>query len=63
MPNPVVHFEISCINTVAQQEFYGKPFNWDITPASEEWSYGLVQHSEGGAAGEISDYGEDPPCR
>ena len=61
MPNPVVHFEIGCVNTEAQQEFYGKLFNWEIIPTSEEWNYGLVQHSEGGIGGGISDSGDDPP--
>ena len=61
MPNPVVHFEIGCINTDAQQKFYASLFDWEITPASEEWNYGLVQHSEGGIGGGISDSGDDPP--
>ena len=61
MPNPVVHFEIGCINTNAQQKFYGELFDWEITPASDEWNYGLVQHSEGGIGGGISDSREDPP--
>lgn len=61
MPNPVVHFEIGCINTEAQQKFYGTLFDWEIIPTSEEWNYGLVQHSEGGIGGGISDSGEDPP--
>ena len=61
MPNPVVHFEIGCVNTGAQQDFYSKLFDWEIIPASEEWNYGLVQHSEGGIGGGISDSGEDPP--
>ena len=30
-------------------------------PTSEEWNYGLVQHSEGGIGGGISDSGENPP--
>ena len=60
MPNPVVHFEIGCVNTGAQQQFYGKLFDWKIIPASEEWSYGLVQHSEGGIGGGICQSGEDP---
>ncbi len=61
MTNPVVHFEIGCINTKAQQEFYGKLFDWEITTVSEEWNYGLVQHADGGIGGGISDSGEDPP--
>ena len=61
MPNPVVHFEIGCINTEAQQKFYGTLFDWEIIPTSEEWNYGLVQHSESGIGGGISDSGEDPP--
>ena len=61
MPNPVVQLEIGCINTVARQKFYGELFDWEITPASDEWNYGLVQHSEGGIGGGISDSGEDPP--
>jgi predicted enzyme related to lactoylglutathione lyase len=60
MPNPVVHFEIGCINTEAQQRFYGTLFDWDITLAGGEWNYGLVQHSEGGIGGGISQSGEDP---
>ena len=61
MPNPVVHFEIGCINTEAQQKFYGTLFDWEIIPTSTEWNYGLVQHSEGGIGGGISQSGEDPP--
>ena len=43
------------------QKFYASLFDWEITPASEEWNYGLVQHSEGGIGGGISDSGDDPP--
>ena len=61
MPNPVVHFEIGCVDTEAQQNFYRNLFGWEITPASEEWNYGLVQHAEGGIGGGISASDEDPP--
>ena len=61
MPNPVVHFEIGCVNSVAQQRFYGDLFDGEIPPASDEWNYGLVQHSDGGIGGGISDSGENPP--
>ncbi len=56
MPNPVVHFEIGCVDAKAQQDFYRNLFDWEITPASEEWSYGLVQHAEDG----IGASGEEP---
>lgn len=58
MPNPVVHFEIGCINTEAQQEFHGKLFDWEIIPVRDRWNYGLVQHSEDGIGGGISASGE-----
>ena len=61
MPNPVVHFEIGCINTEAQQEFYASLFDRGITPTGDEWNYGLVQHSEGGIGGGISQSADDPP--
>ncbi len=60
MPNPVVHFEIGCINTKAQQDFYCALFEWSITPTSEEWDYGLVQTADGGITGGISQSGEEP---
>lgn len=61
MANPVVHFEIGCINSEAQQEFYGSLFDWDINQVDDQWSYGLVQHEEGGIGGGISRSGEEPP--
>ena len=61
MPNPVVHFELGCVDTEAQQKFYGDLFDWTITRVSEEWNYGLVQCEEGGIGGGISQSGEDPP--
>jgi len=61
MPNPVVHFEIGCVDAAAQQDFYRSLFDWEIIPASDEWNYGLVQHSEGGIGGGISSSGDDPP--
>ena len=61
MPNPVVHFEIGCVDTEAQQKFYGTLFDWTITRASEEWNYGLVQCEEGGIGGGISPSDEDIP--
>ena len=45
----------------AQQRFYGELFDWEITPACDEWHYGLVQHCEEGIGGGISDSGENPP--
>ena len=60
MPNPVVHFEIGCVDATAQQNFYRNLFDWEITPANEEWNYGLVQHAEGGTGGGISASGEEP---
>lgn len=63
MPNPVVHFEIGCIDTAAQTAFYGKLFGWEITPPppSDEWKYNLVQPSEGGIGGGISQSVDHPP--
>ena len=61
MPNPVVHFEIGCIDTAAQTDFYANLFGWEITPTGGEWQYNLVQHSDGGIGGGISQSGDDPP--
>ena len=59
MPNPVP-FSRSAASTPTLSRSYGKLFDWEITPVSEEWNYGLVQHSEGGIGGGISDSGDDP---
>lgn len=61
MPNPVVHFEIGCVNTAAQSSFYGNLFGWQITPTGGEWEYHLVPQSEGGIGGGISQSGDQPP--
>ena len=61
IPNPVVHFEMGCVDSEAQQKFYGDLFDWTIARVSEEWNYGLVQCEEGGIGGGISRSGEDPP--
>ena len=60
MASPVVHFEIGCVDSDAQQSFYSDLFDWEIVPTGGEWNYGLVQHAEGGIGGGITQSGEDP---
>ena len=33
MPNPVVYFEIGCRDMAKTQEFFGKLFDWKLTPS------------------------------
>ena len=61
MPNPVVHFEIGCVDTAAQTSFYGNLFGWETIPTGGEWEYNLVPQSEGGIGGGLSQSGDNPP--
>jgi hypothetical protein len=59
MPHPVVHFEILGRDQELLEEFYKGVFNWEITPATEDYS--LVKPGSGinggiGAMGEAREH-------
>lgn len=58
MGQPVVHFEIGCRNNAAAQIFYGKLFDWKMTP------YGpaamVATGSAAGIQGHINSLGHEP---
>ena len=53
MANPVAWFEVVGRDGAALRDFYGKLFDWQITPSGGEMDYGLVAPAEKGIAGGI----------
>lgn len=52
MPNPVVHFEVLGKDAAALQSFYGRVFDWELSPAMP--TYAMVATGvEGGIAGGV----------
>ena len=48
---PVVHFEVMGRDGDALRSFYGDLFGWELTQASPDIDYGLVEPPEGGGIG------------
>ena len=57
MGRAVVHFEIGCRDSVKTQEFYGKLFDWKISPMGPE---AMIAAEPSGIAGHISALGHEP---
>jgi uncharacterized protein len=51
MPNPVVHFEVLGKDADALQAFYGKVFDWELSPVMP--TYAMVTKQADGIAGGV----------
>lgn len=58
MGQPVVHFEIGCRDSAKTQEFYGKLFDWQITPYGPAGMVATGQST--GIQGHINCLGHEP---
>ncbi len=66
MPNPIVYFEIVGKDKAALEDFYSAVFDWQITPASEQYSHvspggginGGIGKSMDGGPGHVTFYVE-----
>ncbi|HZS09064.1 MAG TPA: VOC family protein [Blastocatellia bacterium] len=57
MGKPVVHFEIGCRDSARTQAFYGRLFDWDITPAGPA---AVINTGGEGINGHITALGHEP---
>lgn len=56
MPNPVVYFEIGCRDMAKTQEFFGKLFDWKLTPNGPA----TMIDTGGAVPGHITSLGHEP---
>jgi uncharacterized protein len=56
MPNPVVYFEIGCRDMAKTQEFFGKLFDWKLTPSGPA----TMIDTGGTVPGHITSLGHEP---
>ena len=66
MPNPIVYFEITGKDTASLEDFYRAVFDWQLTPAGDNYSHvqaggginGGIGRAMDGGAGHVTFYVE-----